>query len=144
MIASAVRKVMLVVVATMVFASYAEGVAPAILPDGGKAESVDTSPAWNRAEIVFVGELSEAKTGLVTRSLPPIYMNRLTFKLERVLRGTLADKTVACAHSYRNNTNFPYEVGKQYIIALTTAQRTMAVRKLQLADGAAIKDVELA
>jgi hypothetical protein len=135
---------MLVVVAMMGSASYAEGVEPAILPDGGKAKSVDTSPAWNQAEIVFVGELTEAKTGLATRSLPPIYMNRLTFKVERVLRGALTDKTVACAHSYRSNTNYPYEVGKQYIVALTTAQQTIAVRKLQLADNAAIKDVELA
>jgi hypothetical protein len=135
---------MLVVVAMMVSASYAQWVEPAILPDGGKAESADTSPAWNQAEIVFVGELTEAKTGPATRSLPPIYMNRLTFKVNRVLRGAITDKTVACAHSYRNNTNYPYEVGKQYIVALTTAQQTIAVRKLQLADDAAIKDVELA
>ena len=104
----------------------------------------DTNPAWNRAEIVFIGELTEAKAGPVAMSMPPIFLNRLSFKVEKVLRGTLADKTTSCAHSYRNDTNFPYETGRKYIVALTTAQQTTAVRNLRLADDAAIKEVELA
>ena len=61
-----------------------------------------------------------------------------------MLRGTLPGKTVSCGHSYRNETNFPYEIGKKYVVALTSAQDTIAVQNLRLADEAAVKEVEQA
>lgn len=111
---------------------------------GGIASPADTNPQWNQAEIVFVGELTDAQTGAATMSLPPIFLNRLTFKVEKTLRGTLDGNTLSCPHSYRGDTNFPYQTGKKYIVALSGAQQTLAVRDLKLADDAAVKDVELA
>ena len=51
---------------------------------------------------------------------------------------------MTCGHSYRNLTNFPYEIGRKYIVALSSVQQMLAVRNLQLADDALIKEVEQA
>ncbi len=144
MIRSAANKLILPVVLMLSGTLYAAGVGPAIQPVGSQPGPADTNRAWNQAEIVFLGELTEARTGPAAMSMPPIFLNRLAFKVEKVLRGTLADKTVSCAHSYRNETNFPYEIGKKYIVALTSAQDTIAVQNLRLADEAALKEVQLA
>jgi len=144
MIRTRARNVVLVVVVVLGFSLNAVGTEPIALPGRDGPKAIDTSPAWNQAEIVFVGELTEATTGPAAMSVPPIYINRLRFNVGKVLRGTLTDKTLTCAHSYRNDTNFPYETGRSYIVALTGARNTMAVRDLRLADDAAIKEVELA
>ena len=143
MMASIVRNAMIVSTVMMGLALHAEGVEPVVPSARDEAKSVDTSPAWNRAEIVFVGELTKAETGAATMSIPPIFLNRLSFKVEKVLRGNLTDKTLSCRHSYRDDTNFPYDTGKKYIVALTTPQQTAAVRNLRLADAEAVKEVEL-
>lgn len=116
----------------------------ALRPGSKDAKPADANPAWNQAETVFLGELTDVQKGPVAKSMPPIYLNRLTFKVEKVLRGTLADKTVSCSHSYRNVTNFPYEIGNKYLVALTSAQDRIAVQNLRLADEAALKEVQLA
>ncbi|MCY2925901.1 MAG: hypothetical protein NT031_10765 [Planctomycetota bacterium] len=108
------------------------------LPADQAEKPADTNPAWNQAEIVFIGELTQAQTG------PAVYLNQLTFKVEKILRGTLPDKTVSCAHAYRNEANFIYEIGKTYVVALTSAQDTIAVQHLCLADEPAVKQAQLA
>jgi hypothetical protein len=144
MIRSTVRKVIPVVVVMLGSALYAQRGGPAPPPGRNDAKAGDTNQAWNQAEIVFIGELTEARTGPATRSLPPIFMNRLSFKVEKVLRGSLAGNTLSCGHSYRGNENFPYEPGREYIVALSSAWQTVSVRDLRLADAAAIKQVEMA
>lgn len=114
------------------------------LPADQAEKPADSNPAWNQAEIVFIGELTQAQTGPAAMSIPPIYLNQLTFKVEKLLRGTLPGKTVSCAHAYRSEANFIYETGKTYVVALTSAQDTIAVQHLRLADEAGVKEAQLA
>jgi hypothetical protein len=137
----ALRLVVVMMVVLAGLALWAQAAAPAPVAGGAKA---DTNVAWNQAEIVLVGELTEAKTGASTMSLPPIFMNQLTFTVEKVLRGALDGKTITVPHSYQADANYPYETGQKYVVALARAQRQLSVRKLALADAATLKEAELA
>ena len=78
------RNVLVVAVSMLGCGLLAQGLGRAGLPGGGEVRDGDS--AWNRAEMVFIGELTEAKTGPVAQSMPPIYMNSLSFKVWKVLR----------------------------------------------------------
>lgn len=101
-------------------------------------------PAWNQAEAVFIGELVKAETGAATMSMPPTYLNEVTLKVDKVLRGTLVGAEVTVRHAYTGEENYDYEVGGKYLVALSTSRGNTVVTRLEKAEPAAVKAAELA
>ncbi|MCC5828037.1 MAG: hypothetical protein JJU36_01190 [Phycisphaeraceae bacterium] len=106
--------------------------------------ATDWFRVWNQASVVIIGELTKFDNRGAARSLPPIYMNDLEFKIERVLRGQIKEKSIGVHHAHRSMENFPYRIGAKYILSISTTGDRKSVGVIRLAEEDAIAEAELA
>ena len=76
---------------------------PRLLPGRFPGQNAKPQPVkWNEKQIVVTGTITDIKQGPTARSLPPIYNNTLTIKIDGVLRGGLKVGDQLQAHHSRS------------------------------------------
>jgi hypothetical protein len=106
---------------------------PSIGPVVGPAETANTqedkmSVAWNESEFVVTAMLTEVQQGPTGLSHPPVYSNRLTFVVERVLRGTFVkNETVLASHSARQLQEPKFPEGELCLVAISEVRGSFRV-----------------
>ena len=93
------------VVAALVIAISAFSLTVEAKPGATPAKKPTASPEavaqWAGAEVLFTGKLKSVSAGPVGRSMPPVYTHRLTFTLQKVLRGKVDGPEIVCSHVIR-------------------------------------------
>jgi len=98
------------------------GVRPMPMPGGRKPAPVDPFKTVQGAQLVFTADLKSAQAGPVAKSMPPIYMHKLTLVVKDVLRGDVkpGDK-LTLNHSARQIMKPTFPVGQ---VCLVTASKS--------------------
>lgn len=117
------------------------------VPDNGDAaaEAIDLRP-WNEAQIVLLGTLTRAQPGPVARSLPPIHTHRLSFDVEKVLRGDVAaaEGPIELHHSARQNEAPTFPLGDLCLVAASRSRGRLIASVVLSANEQNIKAVTAA
>jgi hypothetical protein len=104
------------------------------------AKAIET---WGGADLILVGELTEARAGPVGLSNPPLHTHRLSLKFSKVLRGRIEAKPVIIFnHSARQQNAPAFPVGRRCIIAAEKSQRGLTAKRVVEATEAALAEVE--
>ncbi len=107
--------------------------------------AVEVEKAWNQSDLVVVAVITDVVNGPVAQSMPPIWSNKLSLKIDKVFRGELDDKTLNVNHSYRNEANYNHRIGEKYLLALSNSRGSgWTVMRIAEADEALVKEVETA
>jgi len=86
---------------------------------------------WAGAECLFTGKLKSVSAGPVGRSMPPVYTHRLTFTLQKVLRGKVDGPKIVCSHVIRQVRPPEFPEGKMCVVAAASGRRGMKVLLVQ-------------
>uniref|UniRef100_A0A7S1XY55 Uncharacterized protein n=1 Tax=Phaeomonas parva TaxID=124430 RepID=A0A7S1XY55_9STRA len=92
-----------------------------------KSEEPGTVEAYQNAEFLFVGKVTDVQYGPVARSMPPIYQLRLGVTVEESFRGGLgheaaAFRYAALRYAARQVERPAFEVGDRVIVAATQSR----------------------
>ena len=99
---------------------------------------------WNETQVVITGTITNIKQGPTARSLPPIYNNTLTIKIDGVLRGGLkVGNHLQAHHSARQMEKPKYPKGK-VVVALSNVRGGHRVEGLESIDGKKLAAIKLA
>lgn len=108
-------------------ASIARGAQPASRP----AVEPEEVAKWAGAECVFTGRLKSVSAGPVGRSYPPMYTHRLTFALEKLLRGRVDGTEIVCSNVARQIKSPQFPEGKMCVVAAATGRGGMTVLRVE-------------
>ena len=99
---------------------------------------------WNEKQVVITGTITDIKQGPTARSLPPIYNNTLTIKIDGVLRGGLkVGDQLQAHHSARQMEKPKYPKGK-VVVALSNVRGGHRIEGLESTDPKKLASIMLA
>ena len=113
--------------AACLMASTIHGAQPASRP----AIDLVEVAKWANAECVFTGRLKSVSAGPVGRSSPPVYTHRLTFTLDKVLRGRVDGSDIVCSHSARQVRRPKFPEGKVCVVAAAASRGSMRALRVE-------------
>jgi hypothetical protein len=120
---------------------------PGVRPLPGRFPGQNAKPQpvkWNEKQVVITGTITNIKQGPTARSLPPIYNNTLTIKIDGVLRGGLkVGNHLQAHHSARQMEKPKYPKGK-VVVALSNVRGGHRVEGLESIDGKKLAAIKLA
>lgn len=113
-----------------------------ISPATGEVDIAKAIETWGGADLIIVGELTEAQAGPVGLSNPPLHTHRLSLKVEEVLRGRIdAKPALTLSHTARQQKAPTFPVGKRCIIAAENSQRGLTAKRVVEATAEALAEV---
>ncbi len=105
----------------------AHGAQPASRP----AVEPEQIAKWANAQCVFTGRLKSVSAGPVGRSNPPLHTHRLTFTLDKLLRGRVEGTEIVCSHSVRQAEAPEFPEGKTCLVAAATGRAGMRALRVE-------------
>lgn len=115
------------VLAACMVVSIARGAQPASKP----AVEAEEVAKWAGAECVFTGRLKSVSAGPVGKSYPPMYTHRLTFALEKLLRGRVDGTEIVCSNVARQIKPPQFPEGKICLVAAASGRGGMKVLRVE-------------
>ena len=99
---------------------------------------------WNEKQIVVTGTITDIKQGPTARSLPPIYNNTLTIKIDGVLRGGLKVGDQLQAHHSARQMEVPKFPKGKVVVALSNVRGGYRTEGLESIDAKKLAAIKLA
>jgi len=122
-----------------VFTALIFGLLPVI------AAAQDVDPDWSQAQIIFTGKLTNIAEGPTALSDPPIWHHRLTFSVDKVLRGEIKPGTdLTAVQLARQQAKPVFAKDQPVIVALSKAREGLLVTILDQATEALLDEVKVA
>jgi len=99
---------------------------------------------WNEKQVVVTGTITGVKQGPTARSLPPIYNNTLTIKIDGVLRGGLKVGDELQAHHSARQMEKPVYPKGRVVVALSRVRGGQRIEGFEPANDKVLAAIKLA